>query len=51
MSTMGLKSPASWLFTQQFVQAQINENIKVPHHWPVLGESTGHQWIPLTNGQ
>ena len=24
-----LKSPASWLFTQPFVQAQIKENIKV----------------------
>ena len=28
-----LKSPASWLFTQLFSQAQIKENVKAPHHW------------------
>ena len=26
----GLKSQASWLFVQLFVQAQIKENIKIP---------------------
>ena len=30
-----LKSPASWLFTQPFVEVQIKENIKVPRHWPL----------------
>ena len=30
-----LKSPASRLFTQQFIPAQIKENIKVPRHWPL----------------
>ena len=31
------KSPASWLFTQPFIQ--INENIKAPRRWPpVTGE-------------
>ena len=39
-----LKSPASRLFTQPFVQAQIKENIKAPHHWPLCGEFTGHRW-------
>ena len=34
-----LKSPASRLFTQQFIRAQIKENIKVPHHWPFAGNS------------
>ena len=33
---------ASPLFTQPFVQAQIKENIKAPHHWLLWGESTGH---------
>ena len=33
-----LKSPASLLFTQLFVQAQIKENIKAPRHWPLCGE-------------
>ena len=30
-----LKSPASQLFTQSFIRAQIKENIKAPHKWPV----------------
>ena len=46
-----LKSPASRLFTQPFIQAQINENIKAPRHWPLCGEFTGDRWIPRTNGQ
>ena len=41
-----LKSPASWLFTQPFIQAQIKENIEAPRHWPLCGEFTGDQWIP-----
>ena len=36
-----LKPPASRLFAQPFVQAQIKENIKTPRHWPLLVESTG----------
>ena len=43
-----LKSPASRLFDQPLVQAQIKENIKAPRHWPLSGESTGDRWIPLT---
>ena len=46
-----LKSPASRLFTQPFIQAQIKENIKVPRHWPLWGEFTGDRWIPRTNDQ
>ena len=46
-----LKSPASRLFTQPFVQAQIKENIKAPRHWPLCEEFTGDRWIPRTNGQ
>ena len=34
-----LKSTASRLFTQPFIQAQIKENIKIPHHWPFYGNS------------
>ena len=34
-----LKSPASRLFAQSFIQAQIKENIKSPRHWPVCGNS------------
>ena len=41
-----LKAPASRLFTQSFIQAQIKENIKAPRHWPLWGEFTGDQWIP-----
>ena len=43
-----LKSPASRLFAQPFVQSQIKENIKAPCHWSLWGESTGDRWIPLT---
>ena len=46
-----LKSPASRLFTQPFIQTQIQENIKAPRHWPLCGEFTGDRWIPRTNGQ
>ena len=35
-----LKPPASPLFIQMFVQAQIKENIKAPRHWPLWGEFT-----------
>ena len=28
------------------IQAQIKENIKAPHHWPLCGEVTGDRWIP-----
>ena len=46
-----LKSPASPLFTQPRIQAQIKENITAPHHWPLCGDSTCGRWIPHTNGQ
>ena len=46
-----LKSPASRVFTQAFIQAQMKENIKAPRHWPLCGEFTGDRWIPRTNGQ
>ena len=31
-----LKSPASPLFTQPFIRAQIKENIKAPRHWHLV---------------
>ena len=46
-----LKSPASWLFTQPFIQAQIKANIKAPRHWPLWREFTGDRWILLTKDQ
>ena len=46
-----LKSPASPLFTQPFIQVQIKENIKAPRHWPLCGEFIGDRWIPRANGQ
>ena len=46
-----LKSPASRLFTQLFIQAPIKEDIKAPRHWPLWGEFTGDRWIPRTKGQ
>ena len=46
-----LKSPASPMFTQPLIRAQIKENIKAPRHWPLCGRFTGDRWIPRTNGQ
>ena len=45
-----LKSPASRVFTQSFIQAQIKENIKAPRHWPLSGKLTRDRWIPRTKG-
>ena len=41
-----LKPPASRLFTQAFIQAQIKENIKVQRHWPLGREFTGTGEFP-----
>ena len=46
-----LKSPASRLFIQLFIQEQIKENIKAPRHWPLCAEFTGDRWIPRSKGQ
>ena len=46
MTSWRLKSPASPLYAELFVQAQIRENIKVPRHWPLWREFTGDRWIP-----
>ena len=32
-------------------RAEIKENTKAPHHWPLFGEFTGDRWIPRTKGQ
>ena len=39
------------MFAQTCAQAQIKENMKAMSHCPLLGESTGDRWIPLTKGQ
>ena len=41
-----LKSPASRVFTQPLIRAQIKENIKAPRHWSFCGEFTGTGEIP-----
>ena len=38
-------SPASPLFTQPFSQAQIKENIKAPHQWPLCRGEVGQLFI------
>ena len=48
---VGKWSPASRLFTQPFIQAQVKENIKAPRHWPLCGEFTGNWRIPRTKDQ
>ena len=39
------------IYSTVFIQKQIKENIKAPHHWPLCGEFTGDRWIPRKNGQ
>ena len=51
MGAMVSQSPASPLFTQPFIQAQIKENIKAPRQWPLGEEFTGDRLIPRTKGQ
>ena len=46
-----LKSTASRLFTQPFIQAQIKENLKAPRHWLLCGKFTDDRWIPRTKSQ
>ena len=41
-----LKSPASRLVTQLFIEMQIKENIKALRHWPLCGKFTVDRWIP-----
>ena len=41
-----LKSPASRLFTQAFIQAQIKENTKAPRDWRLCGNSPGTGEFP-----
>ena len=41
-----LKSPASRLFTQPFIQTQIKENIKALCHWLCAGNSSGTGEFP-----
>ena len=46
-----LKSPASRLFTQAFIRAQIKVNIKAPRHWPLSGEFTGDRFPMASNAE
>ena len=39
------------VYSNRLFQAQIEENIKAPRHWPLHGEFTGDRWIARTNGQ
>ena len=42
---LGLKSPASRLFTQSFIHTQVKWNIIAPRHWPFRGEFTMDRWF------
>ena len=46
-----LKSPASWVFTQPFIQGADQRNTIAPRHWSLWGEFTGDRRIPRTKGQ
>ena len=51
MGAMASEITSLTILTQLFIQAQIEEYIKVPRHWPLCGEFTGDRWIPPTKGQ
>ena len=46
-----LKSPASRLFTEPFIQAQFKEYIKAPRNWPLWGEFTSFPTQRASNGE
>ena len=46
MSAMASQIPASQLFIQAFIQAQIEENNKAPRHRPLWGEFIGDPEFP-----
>ena len=46
MARWRLKSPASPLFTQPFIQVQIKENTKAPRHWHLWGISPANAEFP-----
>ena len=45
---MRLKSPAPGLFTQPFVQAQIQINFNVPCYWPLWPTTIHRSWIQFS---
>ena len=51
MGAMAYQITMLTIFTQPFIHAQIEENIKALHDWPLCGEFTGDRWIPRTNDQ
>ena len=46
-----LKSPASRLFIQLLIQAEIKENFKAPRHWSLWREFTSDRWISHTKDE
>ena len=46
-----LRSPATWLFAQQLIQAGIKENTKASQYRPLERGIHRSRWIPLTKGQ
>ena len=46
-----VKSQSIPLYVKRFVKEYIKANIKVPRYLPFVGETTGGQWIPFTQGQ
>ena len=43
--------PATPLFTETFILAQIKENVKAPSQWPLWVEFTSDWLIPRTKSQ
>ena len=41
---------ASQITSPTIIQAQMEENIKAPRHWPLWGEFPGDRGIPGTKG-
>ena len=46
-----ITKPHDCLLNGLSMNAQMEENIKAPRHWPLWGEFTGDRWIPHTKGQ
>ena len=50
MSTM-VSQTTSLTIVYSTIYSGADQRNRVPRHWPLCGEFTGHRWIPRTKGQ
>ena len=50
MASMASQITSLTIVYSAVIRAQIKENIKAPHHWPLCGEFTGDRWAGNSPG-